>query len=233
MIDTNKIIDKIKHLLNQTVANGCTEEEAKTAFAMARKLMIKYKISENKVKANNDDDIIKMELHYDCNIHWIFSLLKVFLDNFSVMHFMLNRHDKLHCCLFGVEVDVKCVETLMSCAYNYLLEASEKYLQEYVEIFGVRDENIKSSFRVGFIKGLSDKYIEQNKTLNSEEALMVIPDKKVKDEFKEYTKDFEQQEIEYSETSNNDTSEFLAMQAGYNEGRTFGTTALKGGDVDE
>lgn len=227
MINTNKIVDKIKHLLNQTVENGCTEEEAKTAFAMARKLMIKYKISENKVKSNNyDNDIIKMELHYDCNIYWIYSLLKVFLDNFSVMHFMINRQDKLHCCLFGIEVDVKCVETLMSCAYNYLLEASEKYLEEYIEIFGVKDESIKSSFRVGFIKGLSDKYVEQNKTLNSEEALMVIPDKKVKDEFEEYTKGFERQEIEYSENSNKDTSEFLAMQAGYNKGRIFGTTAI-------
>lgn len=228
MTNTNKIIDKIKHLLNQTVANGCTEEEAKTAFAMARKLMIKYKISENKVKSNNYDDIIKMELHYDCNIHWIYSLLKVFLDNFSVMHFMLNRQDKLHCCLFGIEVDVKCVETLMSCAYNYLLEASEKYLEEYIEIFGVRDESIKSSFRIGFIKGLSDKYVEQNKTLNSEEALMIIPDKKVQNEFKEYTKDFEKQEIEYSNNSEKNNADFLAMQAGYNEGRTFGSTALKG-----
>lgn len=230
MTNNEKIIDKIKCLLNQTVANGCTEEEAKTAFAMARKLMIKYKISENKIKTNNEDDILKMELHYDCNVSWIYSLLKVFLDNFSVMHFMINRQDKLHCCLFGIEVDVKCIETLMSCAYNYVLEASEKYLQEYIEIFGVKDDSIKSSFRIGFIKGLSDKYIEQNKTLNSEEALMVIPDKKVKDEFEEYTKDFEQQEIEYSETFNRDTTDFLAMQAGYNEGRTFGTTALKGGD---
>ena len=224
-----KIIDTIKHLLDKTVENGCTEEEAKTSFALARKLMIKHKISENKVKSNIYDDIIKMELHYDCNIHWIYSLLKVFLDNFSVMHFMLNRQDKLHCCLFGIEVDVKCVETLMSCAYNYLLEASEKYLEEYIEIFGVRDESIKSSFRVGFIKGLSDKYVEQNKTLNSEEALMIIPDKKVQDEFKEYTKDFEKQEIEYSETSNKDTSGFLVMQAGYNEGRIFGTTPLTEG----
>ena len=99
-------------------------------------------------------------------------------------------------------------------------------MQEYVEIFGVKDESIKSSFRIGFIKGLSDKYIEQNKSLNSEEALMVIPDKKIKDEFEEYTKDFEKQEIEYSEKSNNDTSEFLAMQAGYNKGRLFGTTAI-------
>ena len=223
-----KIIDKIKKLLNKTVANGCTEEEAKTSFALARKLMIKHKISEKDVKEPFEEDIIKMELHYDCNVSWIYSLLKVFLDNFGAMHFMINRHDKLHCCLFGTNVDVKCVETLMSCAYNYILDASEKYITEYVELFGVRDESVKSSFRVGFIRGLSDKYIEQNKLLNKEEALMVIPDKQVQDEFKEYTKGFEEQKIEYSENSEKNNMDFLAMQAGYNEGRTFGSTALKG-----
>lgn len=154
-----KIIDKIKNLLTHTVANGCTEEEAKASFALARKLMIKHKISETDIKEPFEEDIIKLELHYDCNVSWIYSLLKVFLDNFGVMHFMINRGDKLHCCLFGTNVDVRCVETLMSCAYNYLLEASEKYLDEYIEIFGVRDETIKISFRVGFIRGLSDKYI--------------------------------------------------------------------------
>ena len=161
-----KIIERIKKLLNQTVENGCTEEEAKTSFALARKLMIKHKLEEKDIKESFETDIIKMELPYDCNISWIYSLLKVFLDNFGAMHFMIKRRDKLHCCLFGTNIDVKCVETLMSCAYNYLLDASEKFIMEYVEIFGVRDESIKSSFRVGFIRGLSDKYVEQNKILN-------------------------------------------------------------------
>ena len=223
-----KIIDKIKKLLNQTIANGCTEEEAKTSFALARKLMIKHKISENDIKEPFEDDIIKKELQYDCNVLWIYSLLKVFLDNFGAMHFMIYRKNKLHCCLFGTNIDVECVETLMSCAYNYLLEASEKYLHDYVELFGVRDENIKSSFRTGFIRGLSDKYIEQNKTLNKEEALMVIPNKRIQDEFKTYTNGFEEQTIEYSENSEKSDIDFLAVQAGYNEGRLFGTTALKG-----
>lgn len=224
-----KIIETIKHLLNKTVENGCTEEEAKSAFAQARKLMIKHKLSEKDICNPIEEDIIKLELHYDCNNSWIYSLLKVFLDNFGAMHFMINRQDKLHCCLFGTNVDVRCVETLMSCAYNYLLDASEKYINDYIELFGVRDETIKSSFRIGFIRGLSDKYIEQNKLLNKEEGLMVIPNKKVQNEFKNYTKNFKTQNIEYSERLNDD-AQFLAMQAGYNKGRIFGSTALKRGE---
>ena len=128
----------------------------------------------------NNDDFFKLELHYDCNISWIYSLLKVFLDNFGAMHFMVNRGDKLHCCLFGTNVDVRCVEILMSCAYDYMLDASEKYINEYVEIFGVRDESIKASFRIGFIRGLSDKYIEQNsfsvRFLQPSGFLSMLPD---------------------------------------------------------
>ena len=223
-----KIIDKIKKLLNQTIANGCTEEEAKTSFALARKLMIKHKISEDEIKEPSEEDIVKVELPYDCNVYWIYKLLKVFLDNFGAMHFMINTSDELHCCLFGTNIDVNCVKTLMSCAYKYLLDASEKYSNDYEELFGVKDDTIISSFKLGFIRGLSDKYEEQNKLLNKEEALMVIADERVQSKFSEFTKDFTEQEIEYSEDLKKKNMDFLAMQAGYNEGRMFGSTALKG-----
>lgn len=49
----------------------------------------------------------------------------------------------------------------------------------------------------------------------------------MQDEFKDYTKGFEEQEIEYAENSKTD-ADFLAIQAGYNEGRNFGSTALTG-----
>jgi hypothetical protein len=44
MTDMNKIAEKIQHLLNKTVANGASEEEAKSALLMAQKLMAKYNI---------------------------------------------------------------------------------------------------------------------------------------------------------------------------------------------
>ena len=84
------IITKIKNLLNRTIENGCTEEEVKASLAIARKLMIKHKLSEKDVNESFEKDIIKLELHYNCNISWIFSLLKVFLDNFSIKYFMIN-----------------------------------------------------------------------------------------------------------------------------------------------
>ena len=224
-----KIIERIKKLLNQTVENGCTEEEAKTSFALARKLMIKHKIEEKDVKEPDEEDIVKEELKHDCNVYWIYSLLKVFLNNFGIMHFMINRDNDLHCVLFGTKVDVDCVKTLMFCAYDYLELTSQKYMNNYIEIFGMKDESIKNSFRIGFIKGLEDKYQEQNKRFTNEEALMVIPNKEVQNKFKEFTKGFEEQELEFIELSKKNNMDFLAVEAGYNEGRIFGTTPLTEG----
>lgn len=222
------IIDKIKKLLNQTVENGCTPEEAKTSFALARKLMIKYKLNEKDIKDSNENDIVKLELSYDCNTSWIYSLIQVFITNFSVMHFMIRRNNELHCVLFGTNIDVDCVKTLIRCAYNYLMTSSEHYFDEYQELFGVANEDIKLSYNKGFISGLSDKYADQNKHLNKEEALMIVPNKKVKEEFNKFTKDFEKENIEVRDIDN---KEFIAIRAGYSAGRKFGTTALSGGTI--
>ena len=122
------IINAIKHLLDKTVERGCTEGEATAAFTLARKLMIKHKISESDIKEPNEEDIVKEELKHDCNVYWIYSLLKIFLTNFGTMHFMVNRGNDLHCVLFGTKIDVDCVKTLMSCAYDYVEDSSEKYI---------------------------------------------------------------------------------------------------------
>ena len=220
-----KIIDKIKTLLNKTVENGCTEEEAKAALLMARKLMIKYKLNENDIKDSNEDNIIKQELQYNCNVFWIHSLLKVFLNNFGIMHFMINKNEELHCVLFGIKVDVDCVRTLMNCAYDYVNMTSKKYSDEYTELFGIKDDTIETSFKMGFINGLEAKYEEQNKQLTNEEALMTIPNKDVQNEFDNFTKEFEELELDFTEQVNNN-ADFLAMEAGYNAGRIFGTTGI-------
>ena len=45
-MENEKIMNKIMALLNKTVENGATEQEAIAAGLMAQRLMKKYKISE-------------------------------------------------------------------------------------------------------------------------------------------------------------------------------------------
>lgn len=224
-----KIIEKIKKLLNKTIENGCTEEEAKASFALARKLMVKYKLEEKDITNIDEENVIKLKLNFNCNVFWIYSLLKVFINHFSVMNFMVNVNDELHCVLFGTKVDVECVKTLMECAYNYVEETSEKYMIDYIELFGVNDSSVKNSFKIGFIKGVNDKYEEQNKQFTNKEALTLIPNEKVQKNFQMFSKELEKQTLEFSETSDKSNMDFLAMEAGYHEGRLFGTTPISDG----
>jgi len=58
---TIPIIDKINALLNQTVAAGCTQAEAETAFKLAQQIMTKYRISTADVGL--DDSTVGEKIH--------------------------------------------------------------------------------------------------------------------------------------------------------------------------
>ena len=62
------------------------------------------------------------------------------------------------------------------------------------------------------------------KLLTNEEALMIIPSENVRTEFNDFTKNFDKQSFDNNMDLND--KDFLAMRAGYNKGKLFGTTAL-------
>ena len=75
------VVDKIKNLLLKTVENGCSEQESNTAFILARKLMIKYKLSESDITASDENKIIQEELNFNFDDDWKYCLLNVFISN--------------------------------------------------------------------------------------------------------------------------------------------------------
>ena len=52
-----KIIKKIEKLLNQTVENGCTEQEALAAATMAQKLIAKHHIDVRQIGTDEDEKV--------------------------------------------------------------------------------------------------------------------------------------------------------------------------------
>ena len=100
--------------------------------------------------------------------------------------------------------------------------ARNKYHNDYIDLFGKVEPNIGISFIMGFIRGLSDKYEEQNKMLNNKEALIVLPDKEIRNKFDEFTKDFTKEEFSFTVN----TDDMIANMHGYKEGRKFGTTGI-------
>ena len=219
MCDKN-ILDKIKNLLNKTVENGCTEQEALSALALARKLMLKYKIEEKDLENKSEADIIQVRLDkYNVSIPWLYTLIEVFTVNFGIMKY-IQKHGKIeNFVLFGLKNDVECVVELIKCAYEIAEEKAEKYAREYRELFGTA-KGIKYAWFNGFVSGINAKYEEQNK--QEEYALMIQVDENVQNEFDNFTENFEKKERIIKENKTN----IEAMNAGYMEGKKFGTTLL-------
>ena len=77
-MENEKIMNKIMALLNKTVENGATEQEAIAAGLMAQRLMKKYKISEV-IDTNKPKEVIRNDIKIKTKT-WITSLAGVISD---------------------------------------------------------------------------------------------------------------------------------------------------------
>lgn len=216
-----KIVDKIKNLLKHTVENGATESEAKTAFVLARKLMLKYKIEESEMIDSTNKDIVRICLSdYNINIDWVYLLITTFTDNFGVMKCIIKNGGKRHFILIGRKTDVECVKELIDCAYSFAIDKANEYTSAYKSIYK-SSKGIKNSWLNGFAIGIYDKYEEQNKT-DKKYELMTTVDDDVKRKFNEFTEDSKIEEASIKPI----TYDTTASMMGYKEGKKFGTTPL-------
>lgn len=227
----DNVKDKIEKLLKQTVENGATEAEATSSLLLARKLMLKYKIDERDLSSSKSD-ACQLELNFDFTLNevWTRQLLHIFVDNCGIFTYTKNQGNNLRYILFGLKVDVECVEVLFNCAYEFVYKNSLIAYEEYVELFGECEDNGKSLRELyiqGFISGLEYKYHEQNKSDKNFE-LMIVPDKKIKDAYEDLTRDFQKVNI------TNDikfAKESEMIRRGFNDGKMFGTTGLNNGNL--
>ena len=107
---------------------------------------------------------------------------------------------------------------------------TNKNYNDFVELFGSEyaiNNSIKDCYIQGFLSGLEYKYEEQNKS-NKNFALMIIPDKKVKDEFEKFTSNFNKVNITNDIKIKNESEMILK---GFNDGKNFGTTPLNNGNL--
>ncbi len=56
-MDRSLLLNRIKHLLNKTVANGCTEDEAASALSAAQRLMDEHRIAMAEIVARGEESI--------------------------------------------------------------------------------------------------------------------------------------------------------------------------------
>ena len=228
MKDINVIKEKIEKLLMQTVENGATEAEAHTSLLLARKLMLKYKLNDKDLINSNQTDVFQLELPFNFNkdISWPRQLLSIFVDNCGVFTYVKQFSNHMHYVLFGLEVDVECVKTLFEYAYNIIEINANKNFNDYIELFGKENsEDIKDAYIQGFLSGLEYKYEEQNKS-DKKFELLLIPNKKVKEAYDNFTSNFNKVNIINNIKLVNESE---MINKGFRDGKSFGTTPLNNG----
>lgn len=79
-------LEQVRRLLNMTVENGCTEQEAHTAFLTAQRMMQSWDIAESEVVIETEDDSCKPTDGYTNTVvkrdQWVRWLANVVGKNF-------------------------------------------------------------------------------------------------------------------------------------------------------
>lgn len=144
-----KIINKITALLNKTVENGATEQEAITASLMAQRLMKKYKISEL-VDVTEPQEVTRNDIKIKTKT-WITILAGVIGDNFCCK---VIRDRKINL------LTKKPVYTIRFYGYKNDIEIATKVFHTLCELIekGIVKQKALAKRKYGTSKGVQNAY---------------------------------------------------------------------------
>ena len=161
MTDMNAIVNKIQHLLNKTVENGATEEEARTALLMAQKMMAKYSVEleqetgskgfqcsleQTKVKANPRNN----------------SLGNIIAESFAVKGILFDGR----WAFFGREANAKAAASALVFIHKTLEAGIRRVCREHgLESSQRGAAQYYNAYAMGFIHGLKEAMAAQTKAL--------------------------------------------------------------------
>ena len=159
MKDTDqKLIDKIRNLLNMTVERGCSEAEAASAARLASKLMEQHSLTMSEITEEDRSGVTEVEA--DPNVP--FGTAQVWTQNIAVVLSLLfgvyvikstRGMGKITYRFFGPAVDV----TVASDVFVWVCEQGKR-------LAGVRADqhrNQSASFRASYLAGYADGIVHQ------------------------------------------------------------------------
>ena len=175
------IIGKVKSLL-AIARDERNDEESQSAFLLAQKLMIKYKLERYEV-----EDFVEAEPIGEKNVTvfkrlywWEKELADIIATNFRVKSFWQSRYvssedvQRKSCIKFyGLESDLELAKEIFLLAYEALIYFSKKYIEEFFE--GGLTAKYKTSYIQGFLHGLKQRFAEQvEEMVRNNHEVMVI-----------------------------------------------------------
>lgn len=168
MMDNEKIINKIIALLNKTVENGASKEEAIAASLMAQRLMKKYKISKI-VNTTKAQDVIRHNIKIQ-NKKWIYFLAQIVARNFcctAIREKHINIATKRSAStikFYGYEKDVQIVTKMFHTLCMIIERGAKKQIQISKLKYGTA-KGVQNVYTFSFIRAVDKALSEQCKAL--------------------------------------------------------------------
>lgn len=186
MMDTEKIIGKIKKVLELS-RNNPSEEEAKAAALKAQRLMAEYHISMAEVDAVEDiDNIVEKSVEIGMGNKWKYTLAHIVAKNFRCKHFFYGKDIIV---FYGYQVDAE----IASETFKFLFETGKKAANNfYMKLRNAAQrsgnyfvgDGIKNNFLIGYMEGIAEG-LEKQCT-----ALMIVVPKQVEEKYTERSQGF-------------------------------------------
>lgn len=202
-----KIIEKIRKLLNMTQENGASENEAMMAALKAQKLMAEYNINIADIETC-DDSMTIIEESFVCGKgdKWKVRLAAIIANNFRCKTYFIGKSQVV---FYGYESDAKIALDVFKFLFTTGNKLADRCYYEYYKK-GENTRGVKNTFLLGFCQGINDVLGKQCV------ALMIVTPEEVKKSFDEKTANWKT--VQSTLKTNND---IRAFEKGREEGKTL------------
>ena len=172
-----KIATRIQALLNKTVDNGCSEEEAMSAAELVGKLMREYDLSMTEIEFKDENfitHIIKTESKIASHIHTLVSAIAYFTDT----KVWFNRGATIEYSFFGSEKDTQIADYI----YHLICNTIKLEIARFKKSAGYKASTINgktktTSFAVGMVSRLDSRLrdMKNNVVVEMSDCTAIVP----------------------------------------------------------
>lgn len=174
----DKVMERIKKLLEITTSNGATENEAITAALKAQKLMAEYDIELSDIgDRDTTPEIVKLQTDCGEGNKWKYRLHNIIANNFRCKSYFIGNR---YAVFYGFKQDAEIASQVFNFLYKTGNRLGDQAYNEYYMRYGAAS-GIRNGYLAGFCQGINEILGKQCR------ALMIVTPSEVSDGFKEMT----------------------------------------------
>ena len=164
-MNREKVIEKIKALLNKTVDNGCSEEEMGAALDKARAWMDAHEITEDELRLTKEEEAVLRSEPPDSldphNIKW--HLMDAVAEFCNCQVWQKRRRDTKVVEFCGLQSDARLATWLLDTLAQFVQAEIVRHLMETLPPKGEKRRVIR-----GFVEGCSDRIAHRLRSLRDQ-----------------------------------------------------------------